>query len=131
MIPLTNRVCKTHRIPFLPLTDEGANVVPDGIVQIVGSVAKTGKAAYIEAESFGGNGTQACITWDRAGEASKPLVDGSAINIVLRFLGVVPGDSHDEFDALGLGRFRSTNEWEKLAERCHGGNDGRIRSRRL
>ncbi len=116
MIPLSARMREAHGLPFLPLTDEGASALPDGITAIGAAIARGGKVAYVEAEFFGGDGTQACVTWDSARQVSQPLVDDRAINIALRFLGVMVGDHHDEFDALGLGRYRGTDEWLQTAE---------------
>ncbi|MEU9688409.1 hypothetical protein [Amycolatopsis japonica] len=37
--------------------------------------------------------------------------DGSPISQVLRRLGALKGDHFDEFDAMGLGRHRDTDDW--------------------
>ena len=124
MIPLSDGMREVHDIPFLPLTDEGAAEVPDGIIAIAEAIAKAGRVAYVEAEFFGGDGTQACVTWDETLKASQPVVDASAINTALRFLGVTVGDHHDEFDALGLGRHRATEDWEGMAEPSAAPNGG-------
>ena len=116
MIPLSAQVRETHDIPFLPLTDEGVDEVPAAIAALGGAIARAGKVAYVEAEFFGGVGTQACVTWDTARQSSPPFVDNCAINTALRFLGVAVGDNRDEFDALGLGECRGTDEWQQRAE---------------
>jgi hypothetical protein len=116
MIPFSDELREAYDISFLPLTDEGAPEVPGGIAAIAEAIAKAGRVAYVEAEFFGGDGTQACVTWDATPRASQPLVDAGAINAALRFLGVNVGDHHDEFDALGLGRHRTTEEWLQTAE---------------
>jgi len=116
MIPLSDELREARDISFLPLTDEGAAEVPDGITVIAEAIAKAGRVAYVEAEFFGGDGIQACATWDATLRASHPLVDAGAINTALRFLGVKVGDHHDEFDALGLGRQRATEDWLQMAE---------------
>lgn len=116
MVPLSKRMRQDHDIPCLPLTDEGVVVLPESIALVVESMAKSGKVAYVEAEFFGGTGTQACVTWDVTGQVSQPMVDESAINAALKFLGVRIEDHQDEFDALGLGRCRTTEDWERLAE---------------
>jgi hypothetical protein len=115
MIPLSDQVREAHDIPFLPLTDEGASELPEVIAVIGEPIARVGRLAYVEAEIFGGVGTQACVTWE-ASKPSQPLVDAQAINTALRFLGVMVGDHHDEFDALGLGTCRGTDEWLRMAE---------------
>jgi hypothetical protein len=82
--------------------------------------------AYIETDYFGGLGMQAAIAW-QAGRikfgpeqsksewvngqfSSTPLLD-SAINHSLRLIGVVRGTHIDEFEALGLGQYRSDEDW--------------------
>jgi hypothetical protein len=91
-------------------------VLPGSIEALGEAVAKEGPVAYVEAEFFGGTGTQACVTWEKGGKASAALIDSSAINTALRFLGVEVGDSYDEFDALRLGLFRRTEEWLEILQ---------------
>jgi len=81
--------------------------------------------AYIETDYFGGVGTQAAILWHRDGiygpfqtetkyEQNVVRVvpaDQRAINRILRRLGAQRETAIDEFDALGLGRFRSNEAW--------------------
>lgn len=83
-----------------------------------------GDIAYLEAEIFGGTGAQAMVLW-RGGEvclgpvateftATAPDPSSSRqwpFNQALRELGVDRGDAFDEFDALGLGRWRHTEDW--------------------
>lgn len=76
--------------------------------------------AYVEAEYFGGVGEQHAQVWQdgavtlgplhlEEGEAFAPA--GSPISQVLRRLGVDRADHVDEFDAVDLGRYRSTASW--------------------
>lgn len=78
---------------------------------------------YVETEYHGGTGAQAAIIW-RYGKVllgpiitvtednkpPTPLAD-HAINRCLRQIGVSRGSALDEFDALGLGRHRSNEDW--------------------
>lgn len=77
--------------------------------------------AYLEAETFGGTGTQAMVLW-RDGEvwlgpvttratAARESAEDGAVNQALRHLGVGRPGAIDEFDALGLGRHRHTEDW--------------------
>ncbi len=85
--------------------------------------AATGRVAviYIEAEFFGGVGSQAAVGWqggvvgfgplrtqtpteDREGYAVVGESDDMAINAALRWLGVTRTELRDEFDTVGLGR---------------------------
>jgi len=81
--------------------------------------------AYVETDYFGGVGTQAAILWDgnhiygpfqsntryEQGELHAVPAGERPINQVLQRLGVQRGTAFDEFDALGLGRFRSNEAW--------------------
>lgn len=89
------------------------------------SASRAGLVAYVEAEFFGGRGTQSAIAWRGETVVVGPLHtqshDGEeggyatttemAINTVLRTLGVVASGPNDEFDTLGLGRHRETAAW--------------------
>lgn len=84
-----------------------------------------GPVAYTEAEFFGGRGTQSAIalrdgavlvgpvhTQTDDGEEDGSATSGDlAINQVLRALGAASDGGRDEFDAIGLGRFRETSDW--------------------
>jgi hypothetical protein len=77
--------------------------------------------AYIETEYFGGVGSQSSVIWT-AGEISfGPIrsgegpADDGAINRAVRQLGVMRGNAIDEFAALGLGRYRSNEDWVEAA----------------
>jgi hypothetical protein len=112
MIPLTRDILKKFNISSLPLTDDddGAKSLPTEITELATKLCPTGKLAYVEAEFFGGAGTQACVTWDNANQ-SPPIIHQTAINTALQFLGVKRENLHDEFEALDLGRHRSTEAW--------------------
>ncbi|MEU8611429.1 hypothetical protein AB0C29_25920 [Actinoplanes sp. NPDC048791] len=79
-----------------------------------------GAVAYVEAEFFGGVGTQRAALWMSGRLALGPLFvgedehfapAGSPISQVLARLGAGREGHHDEFDAIGLGRHRHTEDW--------------------
>ncbi|HEV2799642.1 MAG TPA: hypothetical protein VGW12_04050 [Pyrinomonadaceae bacterium] len=74
--------------------------------------SRRGSVAYIETDYWGGEGEQAAVLWER-GEVSYEPARGKLgqINDVLRRMGVERGDDLDEFDALGLGRYRNNEDW--------------------
>ena len=87
-------------------------------------VSTAGLVSYIEAEYFGGTGGQAGVVWERGKVAHGPEFSDYAINKVLRYFGVnsylnailrrcfiYKHYFRDEFDIVGLGRFRETDEW--------------------
>ncbi|PXA91489.1 hypothetical protein DMC47_25625 [Nostoc sp. 3335mG] len=73
-----------------------------------------GQLAYIETNYFGGAGSQAAALFRDGAvvmRAAKPIDrlpahEDHPINSALRHLGVAASRDMDEFDALGLGRFR-------------------------
>jgi hypothetical protein len=81
-----------------------------------------GKVVYIEAEFFGGVGSQAAMGWDRGKPDFGPLrtqtegedragfestsAEHMAINAALRWLGVAAAPLKDEFATIGLDRLR-------------------------
>jgi hypothetical protein len=93
--------------------------------RLVERASELGAVAYVEAELFGGRGTQSAIAFrhgtvlvgpihtqsDDGEEDGYTTTDDLAINQVLRALGVSPDGGRDEFDTIGLGRFRETEDW--------------------
>ena len=124
LIPLTDKLSKavqgTAWPPFERLTS------PFG--HALSAASTTSPVAYIETEYFGGTGTQAAIVWNNGtvtmepalyetpSDLDLPLME-QPINRALAILEVTcePGQV-DLFDTVGLGKFRSTEEWAKAAK---------------
>ena len=88
-----------------------------GAEELAGRAALRGPVAYLEAEYFGGTGEQHAVLW-RGGEPRSFSSElPGAINIALGALGArrLPsgheGRLQDEFDSVGLGRHRHTEDW--------------------
>ncbi|GIF64877.1 hypothetical protein Ais01nite_29120 [Asanoa ishikariensis] len=116
---------------LVPMTDElfaaygarqvlGFEKLPADFEPVLATCSSTAPVAYVEAEFFGGEGTQRAALWQGGALSGDPVsVDedepfgpaGSPISQTLRRLGVDRGDRHDEFEALDLGRHCSTNAW--------------------
>ena len=111
MLPFTDDFIEKHQIPFLPLTDEGTELLPENIIKICSVLSTEKQLAYIEAEFFGGAGTQACALFENGKLKLGPKIDESAINEALSILGVEKKASYDEFEAVGLNEHRDTNDW--------------------
>ncbi|MFI2607134.1 hypothetical protein [Kitasatospora sp. NPDC018619] len=83
--------------------------------------SKAGPLACVEAEYFGGSGTQRAAVWSDGAVVLGPLAigefepspaEGTPISRALRRLGARSGPGRaDEFEAVGLGRHRSTARW--------------------
>ncbi len=103
---------------------------PAGIEDLARHASLAGPVGYLEAEFFGGAGTQAAVAWRDDTVIAGPLrlelgglgraggdIAQWPFNQVLRRLGVLRRDAIDEFDAVGLNRHRSTDDWVKIAAR--------------
>ncbi|MDE6733543.1 MAG: hypothetical protein K2J77_11795 [Oscillospiraceae bacterium] len=64
------------------------------------------KLAYIETDYFGGYGTQAGVLYENGKIAGDPKCGDGTINALLKELGVWRTPDTDEFDMLGLGKYR-------------------------
>lgn len=78
--------------------------------------------AYVETDYCGGIGSQSAVLWRAGSVVLGPLHSGISvrpgksvgelpINQVLRCIGVVAQKPLDEFDTIGLGLKRSTEDW--------------------
>lgn len=121
MIPIGTMARKHYGIPFLPLTDEGSVELPAALQALCTQLSAGGNLAYIEAEIFGGAGMQAHVLVGKGGNAGAVVVADDAINAALRLLGVRPGSHQDEFESVGLAKFRETDAWiAALADQASG-----------
>lgn len=111
LIPLGPVALKAYALPFLPLTDEGQQGLPGNLAELCEKLSIQGQVAYVEAEYFGGTGTQAHALYSRGKAVGAVVVSDSAINEALCHIGVEKGGAADEFDAVGLGRYRNTDGW--------------------
>lgn len=119
LVPMTDDLVNTH-------TDGATEQVlgfwrlPGGFEKELASWSSTGSVGYVEAEYFGGTGTQRAALWVEGELALGPLwqgedetvgPQGSPISQLLARLGVKRDGYRDEFDAIGLGRHRATADW--------------------
>ena len=94
----------------------------DGLASLR-EVSRKDAVSYVETGYFGGTGSQAAalyragrLEWTASIGICHPLDDRPPIrpiNEALRALVVDAGSSFDEFEAVGLGRHRSTEEWAR------------------
>jgi hypothetical protein len=68
--------------------------------------------SYIEVHYFGGQGGQRGIIWRKGTRIFEMEFQQDVVNAVLRQFGVIKEKSKkDEFDTVGLGRHRNTEDW--------------------
>jgi hypothetical protein len=100
-----------------------------GAMAFAARASQSAGIGYLETEYFGGVGEQSAVLWQNGALALGPLsmsADSGVVgrrprslwpvNAVLRGLGVRAGDHDDEFDALGLGSYRSLDAIVKRAQ---------------
>jgi hypothetical protein len=94
--------------------------LPTGFDRLLAAWSVRAPLAYVEAEYFGGVGTQVAAVWDTGERVMGPLAvhegppvlaSPSPISLALRRLGVSADGHVDEFDAVGLGRHRNMDGW--------------------
>ena len=124
LVPITPQVLDRLSGGTAPPFGNTFRFLSPGVESLARKVSHAGPIAYLEAELFGGTGTQAMVAW-RDGEvwlgpattefglgptdpASNPQW---AFNQALRQLGVDRGEAFDEFDALNLCMHRRTEDW--------------------
>jgi hypothetical protein len=119
LLPMTDVLFDAVTVAGAPELD-GFWKAPAGLGRALAACSARGPVAYVEAEYFGGVGTQSAQVWDgrkvvlgpvRLAEGQSDPAGGSPISQALRRLGVAKGDHFDEFDAVGLGRHRDTDDW--------------------
>jgi hypothetical protein len=97
------------------------------VAALATNASRISPVVYIETEYFGGIGAQAAIVWMNGEVVFGPLITKNfdeglqgvlvtslsegAINQALRSIGIARGEHADEFDALGLGQCRNTEDW--------------------
>ena len=131
MIPITDQLRQsldTFDSSHDKADPDKLNYLTPPIAAWAARVSLDGPVAYMEAEFFSGQGFQAAVVWHDRRVIFGPVVtsnepddegkqppwlplDHWAIDRALRLLGVSAHGAGDEFDALGLGAHRSTEEW--------------------
>jgi hypothetical protein len=119
LLPMTDALFDAVTIANAPQPN-GFWKMPAGFDHALAACSTTGPIAYLEADYFGGTGSQNAQVWDSGHSVLGPLhlaenqpipADSGPISQALRRLGVDKGHHHDEFDAVGLGRHRDTDDW--------------------
>ncbi|TDT98246.1 hypothetical protein EDD99_6468 [Streptomyces sp. 846.5] len=94
--------------------------LPGGFERVLSAWSGTGPVVYVEAEYFGGVGTQRTAVGARGALAFGPFAveenesvprEGTPISRALRLLGVAADRGLDEFDTVGLRRHRHVEDW--------------------
>ena len=128
LLPLTDALHVELGDDERPFPD--AERLTRGIIQLAERASAPGTSVYVHSEFHGGTGFQAAACWSEGAMSCKPLLTANhptealtenyevvgksqdmAINRALRLVGVTNDGSGDEYAAIGLERFRWTDEW--------------------
>jgi hypothetical protein len=112
MVPLTSSLFKSVQWP----SGDGLEPLPKtefllpGVHAWLVAASREGMIGYIEVEYWGGMGTQLVYGWNN-GALVYPTEQESKLNGLLALLGVKRSAEVDEWDTVGMGRHRHTEEW--------------------
>lgn len=79
-------------------------------------IINDGMISYVEVEYWGGEGGQSGIIWKEGKRIFEKDFEQEVVNAILRQFGIVRSKLRDEFDTVGLGRERNTEDWILLAQ---------------
>ena len=113
-VPLDSRELKQLDGEHQPLP--GFEYLSPELVRLLAIASQSLDLAYVETHYFGGTGDQGAAVFQEGSVVFGPKVgENNPINEALRALGIVARGEVDEFDLLGLGRFRSNDKWRESA----------------
>jgi hypothetical protein len=97
-------------------TADGFTYLSPSLAAFLADHSQHAALVYFETEYFGGDGTQAAAAY-RDGHALSPTPSSGdgAINRALECLGITRHGAFDEFDYVGLSRYRHTSDWIEAA----------------
>lgn len=81
------------------------------VVALLMEASKEDAVVYVETEYFGGAGDQGAVVAREGKIVFGPAGGDGSINAALGLIGAKKEAASDEFAAIGLGRFRSNNDW--------------------
>ncbi len=124
MVPLLERLFDAMAFSAEAANPEtavgGWSRLGEQVENVLAELSRASPVAYVYTEYFGGVGEQSALAFvggslaTHHGGAGRVLPWSSSIgpiNNALAAIGVVRERGQDEFDSLGLGRHRSTDEW--------------------
>jgi hypothetical protein len=105
LVPATDELLE--RLANAAATVAPFSILTRGALERWREVVNGDAFGYLETVYFGGRGTQCAAAWRGLETLVEPAMRENAVNDVLRALGVVCVVGRDEWDTVGLARFRS------------------------
>lgn len=117
LIPLEDEDMDSFGIEFSPQKAAGFTYLCPELENLLAAWSSGAQLVYLETAYFGGIGDQAAIAWqDGVLLPPTPLSGNDSINRALASIGVVPtAAGEDEFEHVGLHRYRETCDWKEAA----------------
>ncbi len=98
------------------------DLAPDNIpISVIGKYLSKGRVIHAWTDYFGGPGEQGATLWDPEMDHSFPFIEDNAINKALYATGFKKDKGLDEFDTLGLGKYRTNNDFFAKTDMIHPG----------
>jgi len=119
-VPIDQKLLDEFRASYKTVgTQEDAiwgEIEPDPVpTSLLEAIAQHHLIAYIRTRYFGGDGEQVAGIWENGQIVMGPLISATPgpINAALKKMGVpLDAGAVDEFDSLGLGRYRSVEDFK-------------------
>lgn len=114
MIPISEELLSAleqDEAPVVLSGDRGFEFLSESVSAWACRLSRGTTLAYLEAEFISGEGTESAIVWRDGTVVLGPLRGTGAVNRALRCLGVSVSPRSEEFEAVGLGKHRSPEEW--------------------
>jgi len=104
LVPMATQLFDALNDPNAPIVEPFFLMTPHVLERLASAL---GVFAYIETEYLGGSGTQRAGAWRGTKTLVTPREGSGSVNAALAALGVTRGAALDEWDAVGLVRFRT------------------------
>src|SRR5262249_6881178 len=89
----------------------GFEYLTHGVQRLLEELSQRSPIAYVETEYFGGAGTQAATVYVDGKAILTATGESGPINRALHGLGVAKTTTLDEFEVVGLGKYRDMDDW--------------------
>ena len=116
MIPISEELLNAieqHETSLGATKEPGFEFLSEAVSAWARRLSKGTRLAYLEAEFISGEGTESAVVWRDGVTTLGPVHGTGAVNRALRALGVSVPSRREEFEAVGLGKHRSPEEWLK------------------
>jgi hypothetical protein len=115
LVPLEDEDLDGFGVDFTTTWD-GFNYLSPALADFLAGLSRLGPLIFVETEYFGGVGDQAAAAFAEGHILPPtPVAGDCSINRALRCLGIISPEDLDEFDYIGLSRYRRTSDWKAAA----------------